>query len=217
MDPSSTSVIETFTLGPFATNCYLVRASSQSPDCWIVDAGFSPAAMIQRVIEGGLRPTLIVLTHAHADHIAGLAEIKEAFSDAPTLIHRAEADWLADPESNLSAALGEAITAPEADRLIDGGETLTLGQTQWRVFHTPGHSPGGITLWSEQIGAAIVGDTLFAGSIGRFDFPSSDGDRLFESIRRTLYALPEQTAVYPGHGPATSIGREKQSNPFVRA
>lgn len=109
------------------------------------------------------------------------------------------------------------VTTPGPDRTLEGGEELTLAGTTWRVLHTPGHSPGGITLVHDASNTAIVGDTLFAGSVGRSDFPTSDPDALVRSIRDTLYALPDDTRVLPGHGPATTIGREKRSNPFVRA
>lgn len=212
-DPAIPSA-EVFSLGPFQTNCYVIRAAGD--DCWIVDAGPEPGPMIGHIRQLGLTPAAVVLTHSHADHIAGLSDIKEAFPDAPVLIHRAEAAFLADPTLNLSVVIGESVVAPAADRLVDGGEMLELGSARWRILSTPGHSPGGITLWSEDAGLALVGDTLFAGSIGRFDFPTSDGPTLFRSIREVLYALPDETRVLPGHGPATTIGREKQSNPFVR-
>ena len=213
-DPSTAALIEGFCLGPFATNCYLVRPGDGS--CWIVDASFEPRAMIQRVQELGDTPSAIILTHAHADHIAGLAEVKEAFPEAPVLIHEAEASFLTNPVLNLSAGYGEPLTAPVADRLLKGGETLELGDSSWKVLHTPGHSPGGITLYCEAAKQALVGDTLFAGSIGRYDFPTSDGPTLFKSIQQQLYTLPDDVTAYPGHGPTTTIGREKTTNPFVR-
>lgn len=132
------------------------------------------------------------------------------------MIHEAEAGWLGAPVLNLSAAMGVGVTAPAANRLLRGGETLTLGSTAWRVVHTPGHSPGGIALIHDESRTAIVGDALFAGSVGRTDFPGSDPDVLARSIRERLYTLPDDTRVVSGHGPETTIGREKSSNPFVR-
>ncbi len=215
-DPTQPPVVERFVLGPFETNCYLVRAP-EAGVCWIVDAGFDVEPMLERVRETQERVEAIVLTHAHVDHIAGLEEVQRAFPEAPILVHQAEADFLQDPERNLSAALGQPLRAPAPTRPLTGGERLDLGAHAWDVLHTPGHSPGGITLVSDAAGAALVGDTLFAGSIGRHDFPTSDESALFRSIRETLYALPEETRVLPGHGPETTIGREKRSNPFVRA
>ncbi len=212
---ASPALVEAFTLGPFATNCYIVREPAGA-ECWIVDASFEPGAMIERVQALSLRVAAIVLTHAHVDHVAGLGEVKAAFREAPILIHAAERDWPADPMLNLSAAMGEPVSAPAPDRLLEGGEDLTLGASRWRVIHTPGHSPGGITLHCAEAGTAIVGDTLFADSIGRFDLPGGDEKTLLRSIRELLYTLPDDTVALPGHGPSTTIGREKRSNPYVR-
>ena len=219
-DPSSASPrITPFVLGPFETNCYVVQVpageSGERP-CWIVDAGFDPDEMIRFIQSEGLKPVAAVLTHAHADHIAGLASVRRAFPGIPILIHEAEADWLGDPMLNLSAMGGIPITAPRADRLLADGERLYLGESEWEVRHTPGHSPGGIALIHEPSHQALVGDALFAGSVGRSDFPGSDPEVLARSIRSRLYTLPDRTRVFPGHGPPTTIGREKRSNPFVR-
>lgn len=231
-DPTGGVRVEGFTLGPFSTNCYVVHAPPDR-ECWIVDASFSPSPMIERVRRLGLRPSLVILTHAHVDHIAGLDEVRRAFASPPegqgggplVAIHEAEAGFLEEPMLNLSGQYGVPFSTGGPDRALRGGQRLELGGTRWNVLHTPGHSPGGITLFweggSEDEGgeaapAAIVGDTLFAGSIGRADFPTSDEAALHRSIREVLYRLPDRTRVYSGHGPATTIGREKKSNPFVR-
>jgi hydroxyacylglutathione hydrolase len=206
------------------TNCYLVRvpnpnqgkAQGAAGDCWVVDAGFEPAAMIARIRELGLRPAAVVLTHAHVDHIAGVGEVLREFPGTPVLVHQAEAAWLNDPVLNLSAMMGMSVTAPGPDGPLRDGEELELAGSRWRIMHTPGHSPGGVTLYHAPSGQALVGDLIFAGSVGRFDFPGSDGQVLAQSIRRRIYTLPDDVALHPGHGPATTVGREKRGNPFVR-
>jgi glyoxylase-like metal-dependent hydrolase (beta-lactamase superfamily II) len=212
--------VDGFALGPYQTNCYIVwptniGTTGQAP-CWIVDASFGPAPLVERVKSQGLSPQALVLTHAHVDHIAGVAEVVRAFPGLPVWIHGAERAWLTDPMLNLSGMGGVAITAPGPDRELADGDELTLGPTRWRVLHTPGHSPGGVTLYHEPSGLALVGDSLFAGSIGRTDLPGGDHDLLLTSIREKLYTLPKATRVLPGHGPETTIGRERVSNPYVR-
>ena len=205
--------IEAFALGPFETNCYLVRAGDES---WVIDAGFDPDPLLARIADLDAPPQRIILTHAHADHIGGLDAVRAACPGAPVHVHPLEADWLTTPQLNLSAAYGFPLrVAPATDALADG-QTLDLGPFAFLVFHTPGHSPGGVTLYEPETRIALVGDTLFAGSIGRFDFPTSRESDLFDSIRNVLYALPDDTRVLPGHGPETTIGREKRANPFIR-
>lgn len=207
--------INRFTLGPWQTNCYLVHARD-SHDCWIVDAGFEPEPMIHYIRDHALRPRRVILTHAHVDHIGGLSRIRQTFPDCRVAIHADEADFLTSSDLNLSSWLEVPVRcAPPDDHLADN-DVLTLGDTlTWTVLHTPGHSPGGITLYHEPSATALVGDTLFAGSIGRSDFPTSNGRRLFESIRNRLLTLPDHTRVFPGHGPDTTIGIERQTNPFL--
>lgn len=211
-------VVEAIVLGPFETNCYIVRAADARPEsaCWIVDAGYEPGELIGRVRELGLRPEAIVLTHAHSDHIAGIRDVRAAWPGVPIMVHEAEREWLLDPVLNLSAMIGMSVTAPAADRLLREGDVLELEGMRWAVLHTPGHSPGGITLYNAAAGVALVGDALFAGSVGRTDFPGSDTRTLAQSIRSKLYTLPDETEAHPGHGPSTTIGREKRSNMFVR-
>ena len=206
--------IERFVLGDWMTNCYVL--SSGEGRCWIVDAGFDPEPMIAFVQEQGLEPVRVVLTHAHVDHIAGLGEVRRVWPDLPILIHEAEQDFLGDAALNLSIVLAQPVVAPEPTDTLTHGQRLELDSLSFEVRHTPGHSPGGICLYQADHETALVGDTLFAGSIGRHDFPTSDGQTLLRSIREQLLTLPEPTRVLPGHGPQTSIGREKASNPYLR-
>lgn len=217
--PDQRPQIRVFPLGPFETNCYLITPPDpQTGDpCWVADCGIKPDTLLSEIERLGLLPQAVVLTHAHLDHIAGLLALRARFPGTPIWVHRAEQSWLTDPVLNLSDGYGVPVTAPTPDRLLEHGEALDLAGLTWRVRHTPGHSPGGITLWQEDTGVALVGDTLFAGSIGRHDFPGSDFATLSRSIREQLYSLPDSTRVLPGHGPGTTIGRERVSNPFVRA
>ena len=207
--------IRVFTLGEWMTNCYVVRATD-APNCWVIDCGFAPEPMIRYIREQSLTPKRVLLTHAHIDHIAGLNPLRAAFPDVPIAIHAAERAFLTDPELNLSALLPEPITAPDADATLAEGDAVDMAGLSFKVLDTPGHSPGGISLYQPEAKVVFVGDALFAGSIGRYDFPTSDPDALMRSLRDKLMALPDDTRVYPGHGPATTIGEERQNNPYLR-
>lgn len=205
-----------FALGDLQTNCYILRQQGQS-ECWIIDPGQNPEPMLEYLADQGLTPTHILLTHAHADHIAGIRRTLARYPDLPRIIHPNETNFLTDPQLNLSQFVAAPFAAPEHTGTYDEGDQLTLGELTFKVMHTPGHSPGGVTLYCEAAGAAIVGDTLFRESIGRHDFPLSDPQALVASIKEKLYALPDDTVCYPGHYGETTIGHEKANNPFVRA
>ena len=210
--------IDTFPLGDWMTNCYVVhvhRPNQAESPCWIIDAGFSPEPMIEHIRKTKLQPEQMILTHAHVDHIGGLDAIRAAWPEIPILIHRDEEAFLADPSLNLSIVLDEPIAAPPATRLLNHGDVLTLDGLSFEVRHTPGHSPGGISLYQPQEGVVLVGDALFSGSVGRTDFPTSNSELLFASIREQLLTLPDATRVYPGHGPSTTIGQERANNPYL--
>jgi glyoxylase-like metal-dependent hydrolase (beta-lactamase superfamily II) len=196
------------------TNCYVV--SSGEGGCWLVDAGFEPGEMLDFVAEKKLQLRQVVLTHAHLDHIAGLSEVRDRYPQVPIVVHEAERAFLVEPALNLSIMLGEPVIAPQATGTLAHGQVLQLDDLSFEVRHTPGHSPGGICLYNAEHATAITGDTLFAGSVGRHDFPTADGWALMKSIREQLLTLPDETKVLPGHGPATTIGRERRSNPFLR-
>lgn len=206
--------IQTFALGDWQTNCYILHTDSRA--CWIVDCGFEPEPLFHFIEQKQLMPQQVILTHAHVDHVAGLPELRRRYPDLPVLIHEAEREFPGDPALNLSIALAEPIVAPEPSSTFRHGDQLVLDGITFQVRHTPGHSPGGVTLYQPDHAVALVGDALFAGSIGRYDFPTSDGHLLIASIKSQLLTLPDDTRVLSGHGPETTIGRERKTNPYLQ-
>ncbi len=208
--------IETFIDPMFQENCYLLSCADH-PEAWIIDPGFAPTPehAIAYLREKNLQPAAIVLTHCHVDHIAGVQALRDAFPALPIWCPAGEEHMLPDPQANLSAAMGLPVTAPEPDRLIEPDDELTLGALQWQALDVRGHSPGGRAYYCAEANVVITGDALFAGSIGRTDFPGSSHDELIANIRQHLLALPDETTAYSGHGPPTTIGTERVSNPFL--
>ena len=205
-----------FELGDFATNGYVVWDDAGPPDaCWVIDCPYEPEPMLDFIESKGLKPALCILTHCHCDHIAGLSRLRLRLGPVNILCHRNEKGFNEDPNLNLSAFIPPAVSAPPPDAVLGGGELLELGSHYFKVLHTPGHSPGGVTLWCAEEELAFVGDTLFEGSIGRLDFPTSDPEAMRRSLD-LLMQLPDSARVLPGHGPATTIGAERRSNPYLR-
>jgi glyoxylase-like metal-dependent hydrolase (beta-lactamase superfamily II) len=151
-------------------------------------------------------------TYGHGDHIAGNQKVIDE-TGAKLLIHQLDQPYLSDPYLNLSAYFGREILSPPPYRLLQDGDSICLGEIKFQVLHTPGHTPGHISLWYGK--HAFVGDVIFQGSIGRTDIPNASGQQLIQSIRRRIYSLPDLTVLYPGHGPNTTVKAEKESNPFV--
>ncbi len=209
-------VLKSFALGSWMTNGYLL-GWEPTKEAWVVDPGFSPDPLVDYIQQEKWIITKILLTHAHLDHIAGINNIVALFPEAEILIHKEEETFLTDPSLNLSALAGVPVSAPEPTGTLADGDELVLGGLSFTVLHTPGHSPGGACFYQPREGILLSGDTLFEGSVGRTDFPTSDAAALGEGIRRKLYVLPDETKVYPGHGPETQIGREKRFNPFVKS
>ena len=203
-------LVQTITVGPFFENCFLV-ADEKTKEAWIIDPGAEGNRISAEIERLGVKPSKILLTHAHGDHIGAVEELRK-FYNIPVLIHKKDHPLLVDPEENLSAAFGMPISAGKAEGFLSEGNKLALGGLQFEIIETPGHTPGGITLYGEK--TAFTGDALFAGSIGRYDFPHSDGKLLFRSLQKLL-KLPDETAVYSGHGPSTTIGQERETNPFL--
>lgn len=208
--------IDRLILGEFQTNCYVVRADESASDCLVVDSGLDARDLIGFLKQHQLTPLAVVLTHGHVDHIVGTAALRQNFPQIRVYIHKLDAPMLIDAQANLSAFAGLAFTTEPADILLVEGDIIEQAGITLRVFHTPGHTPGGICLYAEQEGLVFVGDTLFADSVGRTDFPGGDMDQLIEGIRTKLLILPDATAIYPGHGMRTTIGREKRSNPYIQ-
>ncbi len=206
-------VIEKLELGMFASNCYIVGAESNREGI-IIDPGAEAGKILQKVEDLGLEVKLIVLTHGHIDHTGALKEVKEA-TDAEVAIHTDDVKSL-QARDPLSIVFRRSLqTPPSPDRLLKDGDSIDIGDLHFSVLHTPGHTPGGICLLGE--GVVFSGDTLFNFGIGRFDMPGGNGSQLMNSIHTKLMVLPDSTIVYPGHGPETTIGTERQWNPFLRS
>lgn len=204
-------LLRSFVVGLFEANCY-VAADASSLDALIIDPGDDSHVIAEAVRSENLVVRGIVNTHGHADHVAANGPLHQEFG-CPIMIHELDASYLADPEANLSAMFGhEGPVSPPAERLLKDGDKIAVGGLIFRVMHTPGHTPGGICLL---VGETLFsGDTLFAGGVGRTDLRGGSHEQLTESIRSKLLVLPDETAVYPGHGPGTTIGHERQANPW---
>ena len=200
---------------PFGENSYVIWRQGHS-DALVIDPGFDPRSILEVLERHGLGLAAILNTHGHADHIAGNQAMKEAFPAAPLIIGSNEVDLLHDPQANLSATFGLPVLSPAADRLVRDEDQLEVAGLRFRVREIPGHSPGSVVFICEEFapGFVFAGDVLFAGSIGRTDL-GGNLPQLLAGIRSKLLSLPDETVIYPGHGPATTIGAERRSNPFV--
>jgi hydroxyacylglutathione hydrolase len=219
-DPSGVTfvLVVGFPAGPWQTNCWVV-APAAGEECVVIDPGHGAEGPLDEVLERHrLKPAAVLLTHGHVDHTWTVTPVCGA-KDVPALIHPADRGMLTDPWSGLGAPAGTPIlgrltwSEPDDVREIVDGELLTLAGLTLRVDATPGHTPGSVTFTGGD--ELFSGDLLFAGSIGRVDLPGGSWEQMQESLRRVPMALPEDTAVRPGHGPDTTIGRERATNPFL--
>ncbi|HSP20867.1 MAG TPA: MBL fold metallo-hydrolase [Planococcus sp. (in: firmicutes)] len=202
-------------LGPIQTNCYII--SNDAKECLIFDPGEEADKIIAFLQKKQLTPIAILLTHAHFDHIGAVDALRDKYG-IPAYLHKLEKEWLGKPNLNGSGkySMVPDYRLKDADILLDAEKQLVIGGFKMDVFHTPGHSPGSVSYSFGQEGFAIVGDTLFRGSIGRTDLVDGSEKKLLKSISDSLLTLPEHMILYPGHGPETTPEQEKQSNPFLR-
>ncbi len=205
-------IIKQLTVGPIMANCYILGCE-RTREAAVIDPGDETDKILMSLASEKLTLKHILNTHGHFDHVGGNRQLKDA-TGAELLIHAADAAMLAQLSASAAAFGLSAQNSPPPDRTVAEGDRVTFGDIALTVLHTPGHTPGGISFHTDR--CVFVGDALFYGSIGRTEFPGGDYDTLIASIRTKLFTLDEDTTVYTGNGPATTVGQEKRSNPFVR-
>ncbi len=204
-------IINNLTVGPIMANCFIVGCEN-TREAAVIDPGDEPDKILLTLAGLKLKVKYIINTHGHFDHVGGNKKMKDA-TGADILIHSLDAPMLGYIAKSASAWGMNGEDSPPPDLMLKDGDEVKFGDITLKVIHTPGHSPGGISLYSD--GVVFVGDTLFAGSIGRTDFPGGDFDTLISSIRKKLFVLGDDVRVFTGHGPETTIGAEKRYNPFA--
>jgi hydroxyacylglutathione hydrolase len=212
-------ILERFTVGPFAENCYVIGgpvAEGQPQRVAIVDPGGESDRIVAAIEAHGWQPEAILLTHGHIDHVAHCCQVAERYG-IPVFIHRADLFLLQAPQFPEFAAMLGARPCPQPDGYLEEGKAVEVAGLTLRVLHTPGHTPGGVCLLDEASGEALVGDTIFYRGIGRTDLPGGDFATLASSVRDRLFAVPGDLLLWPGHGPETRLAEEREENPFFGA
>lgn len=204
-------ILEILTVGELATNCYIL-GDEETGQGVVIDPGGDFEIIESHLRNLKLKLKYIILTHGHVDHIGALFKLKQA-TKAEVLIHSKDSAMLYDPNQNLSIFSGDKINGTRADRLLEEGDIIQCGEIKLEVLHTPGHTPGGISLVTDKM--IFTGDALFCGSIGRTDFPGSSYQELINSIKKKILGKDDDFIVYPGHGPSSTIGDERRNNPFL--
>lgn len=207
-------IVHALPVGPLQTNCY-ITGCEKTRQAAVIDPGGDVDRILAALDKDDFNLSAIINTHGHFDHVGGNNALKKA-TQADLMIHESDTPMLAHLTQAAAAWGLRAEASPAADRLLEDGDRIDVGGIQFKVIHTPGHSPGGVCLYAKAEKAVFVGDTLFAGSIGRTDLPGGDYDTLIHSIQSKLFTLPDETIVYNGHMQSTTIGQEKKFNPFCR-
>ena len=200
-------LIKKIVVGQLESNCYLA-GDENTKEIFIIDPGGDYDKIKNVIDKDSLKPKAVINTHGHGDHIAANKEF-----GVPVWIHRLDADFLTDPSKNLSGAFGFFLKTKTASRLLEDGDILNIGKYNLEVIHTPGHTPGSICLKTERV--VFTGDTLFHEGIGRTDFAYGSEEDITRSIKEKLFTLDEDYVIYPGHGPSSTIGNEKNNNPYI--
>ncbi|MDR4504426.1 MAG: MBL fold metallo-hydrolase [Candidatus Scalindua sp.] len=204
-------IIKTVVVGPLEVNCYIIGCE-ESMEAAIIDPGGDADEIIKTIQSEGLKPEFIINTHAHFDHVGAVRAIQEHFK-IDFLLHKDDLFLIENLDQQVMQFGFDRVAKPDVNKFIKNGDNISLGKMTIKAIHTPGHTPGGVCYYVDN--NVFVGDTLFAGSIGRTDFPGSSYEQLIQSIKENLFPLGDSVVVYTGHGPSTSIGNEKTHNPFL--
>jgi len=207
MQKTNKHILGAFVVGPMGVNCYCL-ASAETKEACLIDPGAEPGKMKSFLTRNGLNLKFIINTHGHGDHIAANGNF-----GVPIYIHRLDNEFLTDPKKNLSSFFFFSIKSPKASRYLEDNEKISLGDLTLDIIHTPGHTPGSISISTE--GMIFTGDALFHGGIGRTDFDYGDEPLLIKSIKERLLVFGDETVIYPGHGESSTIGEEKRTNLFL--